>query len=762
MSQLNKFRIIIIDDNPHIHEDFIKILTLNKSEKNLDDIESKLFTDDSAKQPETNSDAGVSEIEKPIFEIDTAIQGQEGVEKIRFALEEGRPYALAFVDIRMPPGWDGVETIKHIWKIDKDIQVVICTAYSDYSWEETVKELGMGDNLLILKKPFDNTAVRQLACALTKKWILLQERRDYTLLLEQQVEERTNLLQESLSEIRATLESSADGILVVTNKGNVTDYNNKFVSMWDIPEDVLSKKEYSHLLSWMHDKTGEPNKLISDTQDLMGKPAEIRTEEVKLKNGQIFEYYTQPHELKGKIVGRVWSFRDVTQQVYLQKKLEYQATHDNLTNLPNRLLLIDRVKQAIKDSERKKQSFAVLFFDLDRFKLVNDSLGHSAGDELLNKVASRVEQEIRGADTFARLGGDEFVLIMPDIIDEHLVVEIVTRLLETINEPFQIHGKTLRVTTSIGISIYPKDGINPEDLLRNADIAMYIAKREGRNKFQFYEERLNEESLIRLEKEIELRRALDNNEFVLHYQPQIDTNTGQLSGVEALVRWQHPVLGLISPIEFLPIAEDSELIIEIGKWILDTACRQNKAWQDSGMPPIKVAVNASNRQLNDGGFIAILDKVLAESGLETKYLEIEITEDAVNNNKKVIQVIKEISKRGIRVAFDDFGTGNSSLHYLRTVPIDQLKIDKSFVDNINNNKNDEVIIRAILSMAADLDLDVVAEGVETNEQLNFLHKNNCHEIQGYYFSKPLTVNEVADFVKNQKKDTAPLKAVGDT
>ena len=210
MSQLNKFRIIIIDDNPHIHEDFIKILTLNKSEKNLDDIESKLFTDDSAKQPETNSDAGVSEIEKPIFEIDTAIQGQEGVEKIRFALEEGRPYALAFVDIRMPPGWDGVETIKHIWKIDKDIQVVICTAYSDYSWEETVKELGMGDNLLILKKPFDNTAVRQLACALTKKWILLQERRDYTLLLEQQVEERTNLLQESLSEIRATLESSAD------------------------------------------------------------------------------------------------------------------------------------------------------------------------------------------------------------------------------------------------------------------------------------------------------------------------------------------------------------------------------------------------------------------------------------------------------------------------------------------------------------------------------------------------------------------------
>jgi len=428
--------------------------------------------------------------------------------------------------------------------------------------------------------------------------------------------------------------------------------------------------------------------------------------------------------------------------------------------LPNRLLLIDRIKHAITDSDRKNTSFAVLFFDLDRFKLVNDSLSHAAGDELLNKLAKRVDEEIRESDTLARLGGDEFVLIMPEIRDENLVVEIVTRLLEAINKAFSISGKSINITSSIGISMYPKDGKTADELLRNADIAMYIAIREGRNKFQFFEQRLNDESLLRLEKEIELRRAIENEEFIIHYQPQIDTETGNLSGVEALVRWQHPVLGLISPIEFLPVAEDSELIIEIGEWILNTACKQNKSWQDQNFPPIKVAVNVSNRQINDGGFIAILDQALANSKLDPKYLEIEITEDTILNNDKAIKIVNEISNRGVRIAFDDFGTGNSSLNYLRKIQVDQLKIDQSFVKNIANNKSDEVIIRAILSMASDMELDVVAEGVETTEQLDFLNKHKCHEIQGYYFSKPLTITEVGDFF-NKQLATGRLKAEGE-
>ncbi len=743
MPKNNNFRIIIIDDNPHIHSDFIKILSLNKNETNLDTFEGKLFADKAVKTDTEDKPIASQAIQVPIFEIETALQGQEGVQKIKASLDEGRPFALAFVDIRMPPGWDGVETVKNIWKIDKDIQVVICTAYSDYTWEETVKELGMGDNLLILKKPFDNTAVRQLACALTKKWILLQESRTYTAQLEQKVEERTSSLQESMSQIRATLESSADGILVVTNQGVITDFNSKFTKMWDVPEKVLVSKQFSVFLDWLGGKLGDPNKLRADVQNLTDKPAQIRNEEINLLDGQIFEYYTQPHELKGRIVGRVWSFRDVTQRVYLEKKLEYQATHDNLTNLPNRMLLIDRIKHAITEAERKNKIFAVLFFDIDRFKIINDSLSHAAGDELLNKIAKRINDEIRDSDTFARLGGDEFVLIMPEIRNETLIVEIVTRLLEIIAKPFQVSARTIHITSSIGISIYPKDGKTPDDLLRNADLAMYIAKREGRNKFQFYEQQLNEESLRKLEKEIELRRAIENDEFVLHYQPQINTNSGGLIGVEALIRWNHPIQGLISPIEFMPIAEDSDLVLAIGYWVLMAACKQNKAWQDAGLPKIRMAVNVGNRQVNDKNFIKELDRILAITKLEPQYLEIEITEETVINNKKVVDVIREISDRGIRVAFDDFGTGNSSLNYLRIVPIDQLKIDQSFIKNINNkNKSDEVIIRAILSMATELNLDVVAEGVETAEQLNFLNKHECHEIQGYYFSKPLTSDGV--------------------
>jgi PAS domain S-box-containing protein len=367
------FKIIIIDDNIDIHKDFIKILKLNRNEAELDDLEARIFSDDNTLTNDSTSTD--RKIEKQIFEIDTATQGQEGVEKIRLALEAGQPFALAFVDIRMPPGWDGIETIKHIWKIDHDIQVVICTAYSDYTWEETVKELGMGDNLLIIKKPFDNTAVRQLATALTKKWHLMQQSREYANRLEKQIEERTNLLQESISEIRATLESSADGILVVSNDGNIVDYNTRFVHMWEIPADVLKPKKFYLVTKAMQNKLGEINKLSADIEDLSNKLAQIRSQEITLKNGQVYEYYTQPHELNGKIVGRVWSFRDITNRVYLEKKLEYQATHDSLTNLPNRILLLDRIKHSIDESNRNNKIFAILFFDLDRFKNINDSLG---------------------------------------------------------------------------------------------------------------------------------------------------------------------------------------------------------------------------------------------------------------------------------------------------------------------------------------------------------------------------------------------------
>jgi len=732
------FRIIIIDDNPAIHADFIKILTLSQHEDSLDSLDKGLFGDEGS--------VSVEEL-LPKFQIDTASQGQEGLLKIKQALAEGKPYSLAFVDIRMPPGWDGVETIKHLWEFDPDLQIVICTAYSDYSWEDIVKQLGAGDNLLILKKPFDNIAVRQFACALTKKWQLLQEKREYTLNLEQRVKERTHSLQQSLSVTRATLESSADGILVVDNLEKIVEFNNKFVEMWKIPQSVLDTKNNRVLLEYMANELQDSSKFLEKMKDLENKMDSVDMDTIKLSGGNVFEYYSQPHKLNGEVIGRVWSYRDITRRVYLESQLEYQVTHDALTDLPNRILLGDRINQAIGAADRNKTSFGILFFDLDRFKLVNDSLSHEAGDELLKQLSDRLRNVIRETDTLARLGGDELVMIVSDLVNEETIILIVYKLLETIKKPFMIWDHEIHITASIGISIYPKDGKTINELLRSADLAMYLSKGEKPGGFQFYTKDLNEKSLQRLEKENELRQAIINEEFFLEYQPQFDLKTENLVAVEALVRWRHPTKGIIVPIDFIPLAEDSRLIIPIGEWVLRTACKQNKAWQEMGLPPILVAVNVAGHQLNQYDFVDTVLSILKETGLEAKFLEIELTENIVINNPKVEDLIGKLVTAGVRVAFDDFGTGNSSLNYLRKMPIDQLKIDQSFVKNINLNKNDEIIIRAIISMANSLNLKVVAEGVETKEQLDFLKLHNCEDVQGFYFSHPLLANDLEAFLR---------------
>lgn len=744
----NFFRILIIDDNPSIHADFKKILKMQTEDKELASIEEELFEE----KKELSKDAENKKcndnnpsLNLPFFEIDTATQGQEGVEKIRISLDEGRPFSLAFVDIRMPPGWDGIETIQHIWKIDKDIQIVICSAYSDYSWEETIHKLGMADNLLILKKPFDNVAVRQLAAALTKKWKMLQDKSKYTEFLEQEMEVRTNTLQESISQIRATLESSADGILVISKNGSITDYNTKFLKMWEIPEKIMESKNYKMVMYYMIKLLGEPNKLLSDIRNLENHPEQVRDSEISLTNGQVFEYYTQPHMLENKIIGRVWSFRDITERVYLQRKLEHQATHDTLTNLPNRMLLVDRIKHAMEYADKNNCSFAVIFIDLDNFKEINDTLSHDAGDMLLKEVTKRLLDKITEADTLARVGGDEFVMIIATLPKEARLAAIMNKFITEICQPFNILNNKVIVTASFGVSIYPKDGKTAHELLRNADLAMYLAKREGKNKFQIYSQELNEKTLYKFEKQIEIRHALANNEFFLYYQPQIDTQNGnKMVGVEALLRWNHPQLGIVFPTDFIDIAEESGLIIPIGEWILRTACKQNKAWQLAGLSKIRVAVNVTSLQIGESGFIEKLKNILNETKLEPQYLELGLTENIIMNNPKIDQILKHVRDLGVRVSFDDFGTGSSTLSYLRRIPIDQLKIDRSFVDSINkDNQSDEIIIKAIISMANALNLDVVAEGVENKEQLAFLNKNECHDIQGFLFSKALPPDEIA-------------------
>ena len=743
--------ILIIDDNPEIHKDFIKILTrdLSVASSDLDEFENEIF---GKKQSERN--------QLPLFEIDTASQGQEGVAYVQKALKDNNPYALAFVDIRMPPGWDGIETIKHIWLLDPDIQVVICTAYSDYSWEKTVSELGDNENLLILKKPFDSVAVRQLACALTKKWQMLQDARNYTSKLKQAVTDRTASLQESLSLVKATLESSSDGVLVVNNLGKIIDYNQKFISMWQIPRNTLDSRDERLLREYMAKQLIHGETFFSQLNELYTDLDAIKIEVIKFNDGRVFEYYTQPQKIDKKTVGRVFDFRDITQRVKLEKNLEYQAMHDSLTGLPNRVMLLDRIKQIIIKSENDHTvSFAVLFIDLDRFKVINDSLTHAIGDEVLKRMSKRLQLVIREEDMLARLGGDEFVLIVSNPTMNEALITSLGNIQSLFNDPFTIDNRDIVVTASIGIAIYPKDGKTADILLRNADVAMYRAKEQRGNNFQFYTEALSEQSLAKLDQDLQMRAALTNNEFFLCYQPQFDLKGGKIVAVEALLRWQHPQKGVLLPLDFLRLAEETGLIIQIGEWVLRKACAQNKAWQNAGLPPIRMAVNITAQQFTHQDIVSLVREILQETKLDPVYLELELTENVIVSNPEIIKVLTELKKIGLTIAIDDFGTGYSGLSYLKKIPLDRLKIDGSFVQQIQSAQDDEVIIRAVITMAKNLNLQVLAEGVETQNQLNFLKTHDCEDVQGLYFSKPLITEELESLLKEveNKKITEVLE-----
>ncbi len=731
-----KFKIMIIDDNPEIHHYFVKILTPVEASSHLQDLKSKVF-------------GGLDERKRslPQFQIDTATQGQEGFEKIKKGFEEKKPYALAFVDIRMPPGWDGIETIKRIWKVDPNIQIVICTAFSDYTWEETVEELGTTDNLLVLKKPFDVIAVRQLAAALTKKWRLMQEVRSYTESLEKNIEEKTMSLRQSLSLTRSTLESSTDGIVVVNYEGNIIDYNKRFVELWKIPPSVLNTKNYNLIVEYALDQIEDSGAYIQKLKEINKNPKEIYLGLINFKDERVYEQYTQPHTLEGQAIGRVWSFRDITTRALLEKKLILQATHDALTGLPNRILLFDRIQHAITEAKRNKKIVGILFFDLDRFKLVNDSLSHHAGDKLLKAVAERLKKTLRAEDTIARQGGDEFVVVVNNLKRESEIEKISKKILSTFEKPFKIANRKITVGVSAGITFYPNDGKTADTLLRNADLAMYRSKALGGNQTQLYSPKLNQENFLRLERETELQDALKKKEFFLCYQPQFDVNNNKIIAIEALIRWQHPRHGVLLPIDFIPIAEETGLIIPIGEWVLREACRQNKIWQQQGLPSFRIGVNVASQQLKYRDFPKIIKNIISEAGLKPENLEVEVTENVIISNPEVVSTINQISKLGVKIALDDFGTGNSTLSSLNKVHVDRLKIDRSFIESINVSNSDEVIIQAIIDMSHSLNYEVLAEGVETQKQLDFLKKNKCEVIQGFYFGYPLTSDEFEKLVR---------------
>ena len=491
-------------------------------------------------------------------------------------------------------------------------------------------------------------------------------------------------------------------------------------------------------------RTGDP---ILDIEEFVvdgsGTKQWLSTSKVPLRNGQ------------NEIIGIVGISRNITDRKRAEDQIRFMALHDALTGVPNRTLLMDRLTQALLQAERSNSRATVFFIDLDNFKPVNDSLGHHAGDTLLKVVADRMVASVRATDTVARLGGDEFVVLLIDQADNPVVSSVVLdKIRSAIAVPVLIEGQQFRVTCSVGVATFPDDGRDAETLLTNADVAMYHAKENGRDNYQFYTPVMNDAAQERRLIQVGLRDALANNELRLVYQPQVDLRTGVIFAVEALARWDHPQLREVSPTKFIPLAEENGLIVPIGDWVLREACRQNKAWQNAGIAPITVCVNVSARQFREKRWVASVADALREADLDPKYLELELTEGMVMHDvPAAIATMRELQATGVHFSIDDFGTGYSGLSALKSFPVARLKIDRSFIRNLMSDDNDRSIAMAVISLGQKLNMKVIAEGVETDEQLAFLRDNRCDEIQGFHFSKPLGSDAVAALLRVQSGGT---------
>ena len=476
----------------------------------------------------------------------------------------------------------------------------------------------------------------------------------------------------------------------------------------------------------------------------------------------IEDFVAQINDREGHATGMVIVFRDVSVARAMALQIAYSAEHDFLTGLPNRMLLNDRINQAIALAARNAKHVAVLFLDLDGFKHINDSLGHPVGDKLLQSVAKRLADCIRDSDTVSRQGGDEFVMLLSEVVQSEDAAVSARRILQAVAQSHLIGQHDLHVTTSIGVSVYPDDGMDADTLIKNADTAMYQAKENGRQGFQFFKPAMNLRAVERQSTEEGLRRALERREFTLHYQPKVNLTTGAIIGAEALIRWMHPTRGLVPPMEFIPVAEDCGLILPIGAWVLREACKQARDWMDANLPATSMAVNVSAMEFRDGNFLNGLLEVLAETGLDPRSLELELTESVLMKHAaSTATILQTLREWGIRVAVDDFGTGYSSLSYLQKFSVDAVKIDQSFVRQISTAGDDTTIVRAVIGMGRGLKLRVIAEGVETLQELKFLRAHRCDEAQGYYFSRPVPAREFAMLLKRgvQKSSATQLPDV---
>ncbi|MCW8831272.1 MAG: EAL domain-containing protein [Gammaproteobacteria bacterium] len=562
--------------------------------------------------------------------------------------------------------------------------------------------------------------------------------------------------QQGLNQAAIVFDNTSEGICITDTVPRIVSVNNAFTEITGYSEEEVIGKNPSILQSGQTEKDFYQNMWETLETDGCWR-GEVKN---RRKNGDIYTELLSINSFKdenGIVSQYVGVFTDISSIKETEHKLEYLAHHDALTDLPNRLLCNARLEHELQTAQRHGQLVAVMFLDLDMFKNVNDSLGHVLGDKLLQKVTARMSGHVRDEDTVARLGGDEFVLIVGSLAKKEDAVHFANSMLELFLQPFVIDEHEIFIGVSIGISIFPEDASDPETMLRNADTAMYRAKAEGRNNFQFYTAELTSNAHERLNMETYLRHALEKNELVLHYQPQYSLATGGMVAVEALIRWQHPVDGLINPDRFLAVAEETGLIIPIGEWVLRTACRQLKKWQLSGCPSFRMAVNLSARQFWQSKLTDVVKDVLEETGVQASQLDLELTESIIMRDTKVtIDTLNNFHEMGIELSIDDFGTGYSSLSYLKRFPIDRLKIDRTFVRDITTDKNDADMIKTIIALGHCMGLQVLAEGVETEEQLNYLKEHGCDEVQGYFYSQPVPA-EMLEMLCN--KDTVESSQV---
>ncbi|MDD5384335.1 MAG: EAL domain-containing protein [Gallionella sp.] len=542
-------------------------------------------------------------------------------------------------------------------------------------------------------------------------------------------------------------ESSRDAITITDARGAIITVNEAFTTITGYPAAEVVGKNPKILQSGRHD--AEYYRVMwASIQENGHWQGEIWN---KRKNGEIYPEWlkiTAVKNLSQDTTNYIAVFSDITGDISAAERIQRLAYYDTLTDLPNRALLSDRLDLAIAHAKRSGYKCAVLFLDMDRFKNINDALGHSIGDQLLKSVATRLKECVREVDTVARMGGDEFVVVLDGMAETGNILTVARKMLHSLSQPYEVEGHNIRATPSIGISVYPEDGTDRESLIMNADSAMYHTKENGRNDFKFFVADMKTKVAEKLFIESDLRKALEHGQFVLHYQPQVDIKTGHIIGAEALIRWNHPTAGLISPAKFIPVAEESGLIVPLGEWILNEACRQNMAWQKAELPPISIAVNLSAVQFRQQNLCQLISKVLSDTGLDPHYLELELTEGLVmSNTNSAIATLNRFKEMGVHISIDDFGTGYSSLSYLKHFPIDYLKIDQSFVRDITTNPDDAAITTAIINMAQGLNLRTIAEGVETADQLAFLRLHSCDVVQGYYFSRPVPATEFADILR---------------